>query len=532
MVGRRIARHWPLWAAILVLWVVVAAFLIERTPGPFVYTLDDAYIHIAMAKNLARHGVFGVTRYAFSSTSSSLLWTLLLAAWYGVFGVHDLVPLILNIVFATLLLVFLYAMFFERVGHRLWAFIFLLVVLWAAPLPMLIFMGMEHVLQALVVIVFVYQSAKNIVALSEGERIKAVWWAFGAVLVAAVRYEGLFVVLAVCCLLLAHKKWPAAIGLGVVSALPALVYGQVSVAHGAFWLPNSILLKGSMPRQNALNFLRYPLISLGVFPSIWLMLLASIEGLALTGEKVIALSKRQMILLIVFVAVSLLHIFSVTPGMFYRYEAYLVVMGCCAVSAFLPQLAVKWNRRLTKILLPAVSRNLVLFLLGVSLIHRAGSALLDISPARKNIYEQQYQVGRFLRQFYQGQTVAANDIGAINYLADIRCLDVFGLGSIDVARMKRARQYTLERVYAWARFKGARIAVVYHDLDELGAGGAVWEKVGQWTIADNVVCGSDTVFFYAAGEGETARLAANLRAFAPRLPVDVAQQGVYVNAVP
>jgi len=58
-----------------------------------VYALDDAYIHMAIAKNLTLHGVFGVTRYHFSSSTSSPLWTLLLAACFKVLGVRDQHPM-------------------------------------------------------------------------------------------------------------------------------------------------------------------------------------------------------------------------------------------------------------------------------------------------------------------------------------------------------------------------------------------------------------------------------------------------------
>lgn len=70
--------------------IVLASY--EANDRNLVYTLDDPYIHMAIAKNLANHGVFGVTRYEFSSATSSPLWTLLLSATYKVLGVCDWAP--------------------------------------------------------------------------------------------------------------------------------------------------------------------------------------------------------------------------------------------------------------------------------------------------------------------------------------------------------------------------------------------------------------------------------------------------------
>jgi len=102
------ARYWPVLAATIILWCTVLLLLIlsvRQNQGHLVYALDDGYIHMAMAKNFAQDGVWGVTRYEFSSSSSSLLWTLLLSAIYLIFGTNESAPLVLNVIFATLLVI-------------------------------------------------------------------------------------------------------------------------------------------------------------------------------------------------------------------------------------------------------------------------------------------------------------------------------------------------------------------------------------------------------------------------------------------
>ncbi len=50
------ARHWPVLAAIIILWCTVLLLLIlsvRQNQGHLVYALDDPYIHMAIAKNFA-----------------------------------------------------------------------------------------------------------------------------------------------------------------------------------------------------------------------------------------------------------------------------------------------------------------------------------------------------------------------------------------------------------------------------------------------------------------------------------------------
>jgi len=179
------------------------------------------------------------------------------------------------------------------------------------------------------------------------------------------------------------------------------------------------------------------------------------------------------------------------------------------------------------------TRTLVGILLVVGalpLMVRGYKALINIPAASRNIYEQQIQIASFLRTYYQGQSVAANDIGAINYFADIRCMDLWGLGSREVTRLKRSGRYTPGTIEGLCREAEVRIAVVYESWFR-GFGGLPpeWEKIGTWTISDNVICGSDTVSFYAVAPEERDLLQARLHLFANRLPQSVRQAGPYTD---
>jgi hypothetical protein len=161
-----------------------------------------------------------------------------------------------------------------------------------------------------------------------------------------------------------------------------------------------------------------------------------------------------------------------------------------------------------------------------------GSRLLWFLPqCTTNIFEQQYQMGSFVRQYYQGSTVALNDVGAVNFLADIHCLDLWGLANRDVTSLKREHNYHLRDIVGLSRQAGARIAIVY-DLwfaGEVGGLPAEWVRVGQWTIRNNVIAGGDTVSFYALDPSEVSHLIQCLREFSLRLPRDVIQSGSYLE---
>src|SRR5580658_1345815 len=87
---------------------------LRQTDGHFIYALDDPYIHLSIAKNLAQHGVWGVTQYAAASASSSPLWSFLLGVLIWIGGNNVLWPLIFGIVFSIAATLLVYTKFQQQ----------------------------------------------------------------------------------------------------------------------------------------------------------------------------------------------------------------------------------------------------------------------------------------------------------------------------------------------------------------------------------------------------------------------------------
>jgi hypothetical protein len=541
-----IARSWPLAAAVGILLVTTAVLLISsvaKNQGHLVYALDDAYIHMAIAKNVALHGVWGVTRYGFSSCSSSLLWTLVLSATYVIVAVSELAPLILNVVFATALVWLVHTLLRKRGFPAGFRCVVLLSIVFLTPLPALIFSGMEHILHTLVTVSFVYLSAE---ALSREELRKGNALSFGEALllllsplVIMVRYEGMFLVVVVCILFLARKRFLLSLGLGGLGILPVTIYGLISVSKGWLFLPNSVLLKGNMPSLfsiKALTLVDYSRNQQVIKdPQILILILAASILFLLHYEREKRIWKSPMIMNIIFIATTLLHIQFARTGYFFRYEAYLIALGIVVIALSLGEyvpgsFSIKIDRFLVPRYLAIAGIVFLAYPFALSpFLWRGVDSLRRIPQATANIYEQQYQMGLFLSEYYQGATVAAHDIGAINFLADIKCVDLAGLGSMEVAAAKRESGYFSQEIFESARNK-AKIAIVYDEiLERYVRIPPEWIQVGRWAVTDNVALGHHVVSFYAVDPTEKDRLAANLQDFSSHMPKSVAQRGSYMQ---
>jgi len=529
-------RNWPLYVSVLVFlmlsWLILSVS-ISKNHGHLVYALDDAYIGMAMARNFSQYGVWGVTRYAFTSCSSPPLWTLLLSLTYYLGGVNQLAPLLWDLVFAILVLAAADAIlswYKAPAGVRLVA---LLGIILLIPLPALILTGMEPTLQILVSLLTVFFAARWISGEApDSARGDSVRLLILAPVLTAVRFEGIFLIIAIAMILLVLKRWAYALAFGALGFLPWLVYGTVSVSKGWFWLPTSLLLKASLPDFHSpaeliLSLLNPIFVNLHEGLHALVLLVCVLLFYILACGKGSGPRESRQIMGAILILAGIAHLEFVGAGTLYRYDAYWCVLAILFVAVQLPVVMPSWPSPLSLTTWTA-PRNLAcsaLALLFFFLLAVKGGRVLWLLPqCTTNVYEQQYQMGLFVHQYYENSTVALNDIGAVNFLADIHCLDLWGLANVEIAAAKRKHAYQAGDIERLSKQTGTRIAIVY-DQWFPGMLPREWIRVGRWTIQDNVIVGGDTVSFYAVNPAEAAHLAECLSDFSSRLPADVIQQG-------
>jgi hypothetical protein len=533
--------------------LLTVARLLGVTGGHFAYVLDDPYIHMAMAKNLAQHGTWGLHSGQFANTSSSPLWTLLLAVLDRALGVRDITPLLLNVLCAGMLLVVAgHALLAARPRDGAWGdgWILgpLLALLFWTPLIPLVFTGQEHLLHTLGSVLFLLALFRVLWPASSvrevHSRLPEPLYLIAALL-PLIRYEGLFLCAAGALLLwgVGRRRQGAAVLLA--ACLPVGLFGLFCLLHGWFPFPNPILLKANLPhsgsKQSLLDFARCGYRQAVAAPHLLFLLLAALGLLLARWPARGRPLDRWTAGLGVFAVTTLFHLQFARLRWFFRYEAYLVFLGIFLIAgASIHAWRDGWLRREPRLRLLALA--ILAFFPAAALSDRALDAATQVPQAARNVWEQQVQMGLFLQRFYPGAPVAANDLGAISYLSDVDGLDLWGLASMEVARSRLAGDYDAERIAQFARDRGTKIAVLYDAWFKPGAFGGIahgrkgglpadWVRVGQWTIQDNLVGGDATVSFYAVQPAEQDSLMARLRAFARSLPPRVRQAGPYREGI-
>lgn len=492
---------------------------------------------MAIAKNFAQSGVWGITPYEFTSCSSSILWTSILALIYLITGMNQYVPMILNLLAAFLVL---YSS--ERILKKyevgksgIVVTLFLLVVV--TPLPPLMFTGLEHVLHIWLSLLFIFYVSEGLSEAEKDSRTFTVILLLSALL-PAIRYEGIFLVAVSVFLFILKGKWLKSLLILIFSLLPIFIFGVASISSGWSFFPNSLLLKGSFPDVTSPgDFFFFMWHVIGSILSLKLMVIA---GILLVVIILMLMKFRKPVsgpfqtnisyMILLFSANIFLYAAYSRSGWSYRYQSFLVsigiiVFGIVTFKYILPSLKKKF--RLVVFIPFALIIVLCLYfsILGLNLLNKTPQASV-------NIYQQQYQMAAFLSKYYTNKGVALNDIGACNYFAEIKCLDLWGLGNLEISRQRRNGTFNAESIELAAQKQGIEIAIVYDSWFSEGDSSCIpqsWSAAGKWEIKNNVIAGDDNITFYAAKEEYFDELVANLKSYSANLPPEVIQSGYYIQ---
>jgi hypothetical protein len=190
---------------------------------------------------------------------------------------------------------------------------------------------------------------------------------------------------------------------------------------------------------------------------------------------------------------------------FHRYEVYATIFTAMVAATALVE----------RVRVPVWCVTLGLLLLAWPY----EQALWETPAAASNVYQQQYQMGRFEAEFYRG-TVAVNDLGLVSYRrptgADV--LDLWGLGSPEAARQAVKDGDWLDAI---TRAHGAGLAMIYPDWFDEGAPDD-WTPLATMCLGGERVSASrECVVFYSTAVGDKAALTAEVAAFARTLPAEV-----------
>ena len=236
-------------AAVLILLLAVAAIelpVLRHTNGNILFPLDNAYVNITVARNLAFYQVWGVSKFAFQSAASSLLYPMTLVPFFFIFGAHLIIPLIVNFLAGAYFLLMLQRTLIRYGLSPIRQLLTLLGTMLLTLLPLLVVSGMEYTLQLLLVYLFIDALTQALTAPAAGatpsaEKIPRQVYLF-ALLAVAARYEDLLIVGLACLLLVRQKAPKTAATLAVIASSPIVAFGIISLIKKSYFLPNSMFV--------------------------------------------------------------------------------------------------------------------------------------------------------------------------------------------------------------------------------------------------------------------------------------------------
>ena len=473
------------------------------TEGRFIYSLDDPYIHLALAENILR-GHYGVNLTEYSSASSSILWPFLLAPLQA-FDTYAVMPLLINFVCALLtfkLILHWLFIWFEKPQH---AYITSIIILFGANILGVAFTGMEHSLQILLAL-----AALHGMLLLEIDKPLPHWLLMVLITGPLVRYENAILSLVVGLYAMYRGYWRSIIVSGAVTLIIMLGYSLYLKSLGLSYLSASINMK-SLPLSRGFDFITVSahFIRNSYTPGAQTFLIISILLLRAACQKTRDNQERVIAGLLFFAAI--LQFFGGRFGWLGRYEIYLY-LPCLiyTVKLYLP--------KMTALLTTPIQHKKTWLLLCVCILPYA--SILPVTPfSARDVYHQQFQMHRFINEFHQAP-VAVNDLGLVSFQNDHYVLDLWGLASQE-AQALRQNMDTNEDTN-WMKTLTDRhnvdLAMIYNSNRWFSQVPNTWTKIGRLKLVNKPIMLRRTVSFYATNQAAITSISNNIRRFQKTLP--------------
>jgi len=474
--------------------LLLLLFIIIYANG-VIYTLDDPYIHMALARNIGS-GHYGINITEYSAPSSSVVWPFLLAPFsFLPSALFNLTPLIINgsALWATISVLRITTEGRGNDWRSLWLTLGLLLSCNAYGL---VFTGMEHSLQLLLVTVIVTRLANR--------REDLTFWVC-LVAIPFVRYEGLAISLPV----FAHLLWFKKISpthshenIGIRKIYPLLLSFLIMagglVAFSFFlhdlelgWMPSSIVAKMDNSIQweqgsSLLSSIAHTLTNSSPKRAIMCVVVLG------NGWLMWRLWRRADLLFIVMFP-GLLHIFFGKYGWFGRYEAYMMLYQFLWPIAIGCELLISSQRAVYISLFIAAATMSSLWI-----------NTIKTPLACLNIKQQQLQMGLIAKHLKE--PVAVNDLGEVAMLSQHYVLDLWGLGSMEALRARRSGSPDAQWIEQLMIRHNVEFAFIYDKWFPLRPSG--WQRIATLNLPKRWVMqvGDTQVSLYATNGAAAERL--------------------------
>ncbi len=571
---RKWAVFWLSSAVFLLVSILYAVRLWDLTSGRNLYTIDDAYIHMAIAKNFAFHGVYGISKHYFSNASSSPLWTLLLSAFFKLFGKNILAPFVLGTLSGLIsILTASWILLREGTSQRV-SLLTLLFLLFATSFWGLLFTGLEHLLQIAQVLAITYSSAL-ILAGKENRALKVIL-VLASLTASVTRPESWVLIGTVFLLLILKRDWRFALFYAFISALPVILMGVWSISNGNGFFPNTYYVKGigrdtplinllllyspkmthisaqvalviaallfSLTHREDRGIFTFSLLSLVGFS--YILLLAAFTNLPLFLDRGVFVDRFYLVGFNSFLFASalsvgklalLLALLRFSSVGFHRPENVITFLIFATVVAHFHRGGFGWFYKYEAYLisavvafLPVVARgkasriHALAFIPMLPLLVRGTAILREIEPAVRITYLKNYHLAEFVRQNLNGEGIALDDIGYVAFLSDAKIVDFVGLGTYEVAYLIREGRFNTESMREIVKKYGVKFAALrppwYHKYGGLPP---EWMVVGIWKVEDIYYPGSNYFVWMAVDRASALKLKVSLEDFTRTLPKGV-----------